>query len=185
MELRDDKCKLRQTILNRLKACCLGAAREKQSLLLRQVFAKELEDRQSEPLKIAIYASLAHEVDLIPLLQELPQHLYYFPRCYAHGRMEFFHVTEPSRELELRSKGFQEPLTSCAIIEADKLDFIIVPGVAFTQSGARLGYGGGFYDRYLMRCPQARRLALCFHEQIVSHIPREAHDLSIPKIISL
>ncbi len=185
MELIPNKQKLRQVVLDRLKSCCIGTARKKQSLLLRQLLSDELGGEQAAPLNIAIYASLEHEVDLLPLLEELSQHQYYFPRCYPKGRMEFFHVTAPSQEFERSPKGFQEPLPSCPMMDASKLDVVIVPGVAFTASGARMGYGGGFYDRYLPRCPQARMLALCFPEQIVAQIPTEAHDLLIPKIISL
>jgi 5-formyltetrahydrofolate cyclo-ligase len=63
------------------------------------------------------------------------------------------------------------------------MHLVIVPGVGFTADGQRLGYGGGFYDRYLPRCPQARIVAAAFPEQICRALPTEAHDLSIPHVI--
>ncbi len=182
MELKVSKKLLRERVLNHLKASYTGAVRKEQSLLLRR---KLIEQLDSAPQHIAIYASLPHEVDLIPLLQEQPQHRYYFPRCYAQGRMEFYLITNPDEELEQSPMGFLEPKQDCAHIEASQLDTIIVPGVAFTKDGARLGYGGGFYDRYMMRCPQACKITLCAPMQLVETIPTEEHDLLIPTMISL
>ncbi|MFI3244754.1 MAG: 5-formyltetrahydrofolate cyclo-ligase [Akkermansia sp.] len=176
------KKKLRQDVLNILQSTYVGAVREEQSLLLRGQFARLIEKQTS--LKIAIYAALPHEVNLLPLLEELPQHQYYIPRCAAKGVMEFHRLSHPSSELEQSKMGFFEPKRDCAIISPEQLDWIIVPGVAFTKEGARLGYGGGFYDRYLPRCPQTKQVALCFAKQIVASIPSEAHDLSIPLVVS-
>lgn len=180
-----DKKQMRQVVLDRLKSCKTGAVRKEQSLLLRQALSKQLSDCTRSPLNIAIYAPLAHEVDLIPLLWELPQHRYTIPRCYRQGRMEFYHVQSPELELEQSCMGFAEPIPSCPRVEASDLDYIIVPGVAFTRAGARLGYGGGYYDRYLLRCPQTKAIALCFAEQLVEALAVEPHDLLIPEIISL
>ncbi|MFI3242847.1 MAG: 5-formyltetrahydrofolate cyclo-ligase [Akkermansia sp.] len=185
MELNVEKNQLRQAVLNRLKSSCIGAVRKEQSLLLRRQLAAQLGGSTATTMRMAIYASLEHEVDMIPLLRELPQHQYYFPRCYAKGEMNFHQVQAPDSEMERSKKGFWEPHLTCPTIAAAELDVIIVPGVAFTREGARLGYGGGYYDRYLPQCPQARCIALCFPEQLVDGIPTEAHDLRIPQIISL
>ena len=71
------------------------------------------------------------------------------------------------------------------IVPADVLDMIIVPLVAFDQTGARLGYGGGCYDRYLpMLSPACQIIGIAFDEQRVDHVPTDAHDLPLPHIIS-
>ena len=71
------------------------------------------------------------------------------------------------------------------IVPAEALDMIVVPLVAFDQTGARLGYGGGCYDRYLpMLSPACQIVGIAFDEQRVDHIPTDAHDLPLPNIIS-
>ena len=71
------------------------------------------------------------------------------------------------------------------IVPAEDLDMIIVPLVAFDQTGARLGYGGGCYDRYLpMLSPACQIIGIAFDEQRINHVPTDAHDLPLPNIIS-
>lgn len=71
------------------------------------------------------------------------------------------------------------------IVPAKALDMIIVPLVAFDRTGARLGYGGGCYDRYLpMFSPACQITGIAFDEQRVEHVPTDARDLPLPHIIS-
>lgn len=71
------------------------------------------------------------------------------------------------------------------IVPADMLGMIIVPLVAFDRTGARLGYGGGCYDRYLPTLlASCHIIGIAFDEQRVEHVPTDAHDLPLPNIIS-
>ncbi|MFQ9231525.1 MAG: 5-formyltetrahydrofolate cyclo-ligase [Collinsella sp.] len=71
------------------------------------------------------------------------------------------------------------------IVPAEALDMVVVPLVAFDRAGARLGYGGGCYDRYLpMLSPACQIIGIAFDEQRVDHVPTDAHDLPLPHIIS-
>lgn len=71
------------------------------------------------------------------------------------------------------------------IVPAEALDMIVVPLVAFDRTGARLGYGGGCYDRYLSTLrPDCHIVGIAFEEQRVDRVPTDAHDLPLPNIIS-
>lgn len=71
------------------------------------------------------------------------------------------------------------------IVPAEALDMIVVPLVAFDRAGARLGYGGGCYDRYLpMLSPACQIIGIAFDEQRVDGVPTDTHDLPLPHIIS-
>ena len=71
------------------------------------------------------------------------------------------------------------------IVPAEALNMIVVPLVAFDRTGARLGYGGGCYDRYLPTLsPACQIIGIAFDEQRVDHVPTDAHDLPLPHIIS-
>lgn len=71
------------------------------------------------------------------------------------------------------------------IVPAAELDMVVVPLVAFDRTGARLGYGGGCYDRYLPTvAPECLIVGIAFDEQRVDHVPTDAHDLPLPNIVS-
>lgn len=71
------------------------------------------------------------------------------------------------------------------IVPAAELDMVVVPLVAFDRAGARLGYGGGCYDRYLPTvAPKCLIVGIAFDEQRVDHVPTDAHDLPLLHIIS-
>lgn len=73
----------------------------------------------------------------------------------------------------------------CPIVPAAELDMVVVPLVAFDRTGARLGYGGGCYDRYLPTLsPACQIIGIAFDEQRVDHVPTDAHDLPLPNIVS-
>lgn len=66
------------------------------------------------------------------------------------------------------------------------LDLIVIPGLAFTVEGLRLGRGKGFYDRYLSKCgPKTEKIALAFKEQIVKEIPVDESDIKVDKVLFL
>lgn len=71
------------------------------------------------------------------------------------------------------------------IVPAKALDMVVVPLVAFDRTGARLGYGGGCYDRYLPTLsPACQIVGIAFDEQRVDHVPTDAHDLPLSHIVS-
>lgn len=74
---------------------------------------------------------------------------------------------------------------ACEVVAPEALDLILVPGLAFTRDGRRLGRGGGWYDRLLAACSgRTRRVGVCFERQIVSEIPSEPHDQRVEAVIT-
>ena len=66
----------------------------------------------------------------------------------------------------------------------DTIDVALVPGLAFTITGNRLGYGGGFYDRWFEQYPTCERIALCFEAQIIEHLTTEPHDIAMHAVVT-
>ena len=184
MSPSSEKSKFRRAALQRQRDffCPESIAQHSQQLraMLIESYPKLSE---KPPLNIALYASLPHEVQLLELMELLPQHHYYFPRCQSMGQVTFQRVINPQQELHMGKHHILAPSTSAPSILPQQLDLIIVPGVAFDREGGRLGYGGGYYDRYLALATQATAIALAFPWQIESHIPRDSHDLCIPHLL--
>lgn len=92
----------------------------------------------------------------------------------------------PVASLAEIAPGFRdvpEPRAHLRLVPADPA-VIVVPGVAFSPTGARLGYGGGFYDRYLAAAPRVPRVGVCFEAQIFDDIPVEPHDQRVDVIVT-
>lgn len=88
------------------------------------------------------------------------------------------HPTRTFAAMDIASSRFP-------IVPAESLGIIVVPLVAFDQTGARLGYGGGCYDRYLPTVSASCQIiGIAFDEQRVNHVPADAHDLPLPNIIN-
>lgn len=68
--------------------------------------------------------------------------------------------------------------------DLDVLDLIIVPGIAFTKAGERMGRGGGYYDRFLPQVPKAIRVGVAYNCQIVDDIPSESHDVNMSLVLT-
>lgn len=179
--MSEEKSELRRRIIQRLRQAAAADSTGRRSAALRALLHPYL--AEAHALSIALYAPLPHEVNLMPLLTTYPQHHFAFPRCLPGHKMSFHIIRQPQTELQPAAMGIPAPLPDLPEIPPHQLDLIIVPGVAFTLSGDRLGYGGGFYDRYLPRCPQAQILATAFAEQIVNTLPTGKYDFRIPTIL--
>lgn len=71
------------------------------------------------------------------------------------------------------------------IIDPAQIDCVIVPGAAFDIGGGRLGLGGGYYDRFLPRAVNAKKIALAYDFQLVESLPLEVHDAKIDAVLTL
>ena len=125
---------------------------------------------------ICIYMPIRNEVDVTLLISRATDDGkgIWIPKVI--GEEMIFNAYEEDN-LEL-SESFGIPESkSDRVLEPDENTLIIMPGAVFDISGNRIGYGGGFYDRYLEKHPQCSTIALCYDLQIVDEIPAEAHDI--------
>lgn len=86
-------------------------------------------------------------------------------------------------DLQPGAYGILEPPASSLVLAADGIDLIVVPGVAFDATGARVGYGAGYYDRYLARTGGCRA-ALAYELQVVASVPAGPYDALMDYIIT-
>ena len=81
--------------------------------------------------------------------------------------------------------GILEPDEDINPIEVDAIDLVILPGLAFDNKGGRLGYGGGYYDKYLSNISDnAVKVALCYDFQVIDTVPMEEHDICTDLLIT-
>lgn len=180
MNTTGSKRELRQRMLASLRAMP-AAQRAEASARLRAALAPLLGGDKA--LQVGIYIPMPHEVDLLPLLQEYPQHHYAAPRCLPGRQLCFHIIRDIAQDTQPGAHGIPAPRAELPFVPPQELDILIIPGVAFTEQGDRLGYGGGYYDRFIRLCTKAHKVALAFEQQISAFVPTESHDLRIPHII--
>ena len=106
------------------------------------------------------------------------------PKCEPKTHeMDFYTITSFD-QLEMVYLNIEEPKTSgTTYISKQEIDVIIVPGVVFNEVGYRVGFGGGYYDRYLSAF-SGEKMSIAFDEQIVDAVPTEAHDIPVNIILT-
>lgn len=104
------------------------------------------------------------------------------PKCVEKGRMEVYQIRDMS-DLKEGKYGIMEPVDGCALILPEEIGIALIPCLTCTMDGRRLGYGGGYYDRYLVGTPFAKAV-LCRERIMQKEIPMAAYDVQIPIVIS-
>jgi 5-formyltetrahydrofolate cyclo-ligase len=129
---------------------------------------------------VGAYAPLGAELDPAPAVEGLRARgaRIVYPRVRPGTRVLAFAEAEPAA-LVKGPLGVLEPPPGSPGLEASALDALLIPGVAFSLDGLRLGRGGGYYDATLAAAPHAVRAALAFELQVVAALPAEAHDARV------
>jgi len=196
-----DKAELRRAVIARRDAIDLDVRAAKSAVICARLV--ELLDRldAAVPHTVAVYAAMGSEVDpavfaaaaavrgwrvaypcMLSAIDTAACGLRMCMRAVAVDDAPaapfIAHPTRTFAATDIDSSRFP-------IVSAEALDMIIVPLVAFDRAGARLGYGGGCYDRYLPTLsPACQIIGIAFDEQRVDHVPTDTHDLPLPNIVS-
>ncbi|MEP6673273.1 MAG: 5-formyltetrahydrofolate cyclo-ligase [Chthoniobacter sp.] len=175
------KAELRREMRTRLAA--LGPARAVQSRAIVAALARPLVQAGSG--WIALFSPMPSEPD-IELLWESAPGRFCYPRIAQSG-MEFVEVEQLA---DLTVSAWhphirEHRLAEARLVPPVDIGAILVPGLAFTKDGHRLGRGGGFYDRYLAALPATtHKIGVCFALQLVETLPIEPHDQRMDAVVT-
>lgn len=136
-----------------------------------------------------VYVNFRSELETVELIRQ----------CLARGKrvavplvnaaenvMEALLIEDPEKDLAPGYFGIPEPDPHRSPrVAGSEIDVAVIPGSVFDVSGGRLGYGGGYYDRFLVNdAPRARRVALAFEMQLVERVPLEPHDQPLDILVT-
>jgi 5-formyltetrahydrofolate cyclo-ligase len=159
-------------------------ARTEASRQLRAVLAQQALWRNARA--VLFYAPLADEPDIWPLLEDAlaAGRTIALPRFQAEqGAYVACQITRTDSDLQPGRFGIREPRETCPIIPLNRLDLVLVPGVAFDLKGQRLGRGKGYYDR-LLAIHDGPACGVAFDQQIVDQVPGGPHDVRLSAILT-
>lgn len=196
-----DKAELRRAVIARRDAIGLDVRATKSAVICARLVELLERSDSATPRTVAVYAAMGSEADPAAFAAAAAKRGWRvaYPcmlsateaaacgqrmcmRAVAIGNVSAApFITHPTRTFAAADIGSNR----FPIVPAEALDMIIVPLVAFDQTGARLGYGGGCYDRYLPTLSATCQIiGISFDEQRIDHVPTDAHDLPLPNIIS-
>lgn len=191
------KTQLRKSIKQRLHGVLAPSLATQSLLVLESLVAHP---RFVNARSAALYMSmptLELQTDaLIKACFDLKKHVY-LPRCVdrtpQRGHyLEMINVDTYEEVMALKPQGkyqIREPSTGIDVMDNGDLEIIIVPGVAFSRSGCRMGHGAGYYDEFLTRYVQKfgtrpYLIGVALSEQIVDEVPVEPHDWKMDSVIT-
>ena len=172
------KSELRKQVLQEMKAL----SREQKQFIDQALTERLLHHPFYQEAKvIATYLSFPHEFQTQELIEQVLKDgkKVLIPKTYPKGRMEF--VVYNPQQLVKTSFGLLEPQGELEVVEASQIDLIHVPGLAFTTEGCRIGYGGGYYDRYLEHFT-GHTLSTIYPCQVQDFIT-ENHDIPVQEVL--
>ncbi|MBM7569665.1 5-formyltetrahydrofolate cyclo-ligase [Aquibacillus albus] len=106
------------------------------------------------------------------------------PKCFPKDKRMVFYELHTFEDLETVYHHLLEPKPNGDfIVTKNQIDLMIVPGIVFDYKGFRIGYGGGYYDRYLANY-EGTTVSLAIQDQIVEELPTENHDIKVDYIIT-
>lgn len=174
-----NKKELRKSIRDMKRAMTEAQIVQKSEALTR-LFLQSEEYRNAR----SIYGYLPYnqEVRTVPLLTQALREgkRVAVPKCYGE-EMRFIWMEDLS-QVEKGYAGIPEPVADGPVAD-DETALVLMPGMAFDQEGHRIGYGGGFYDKFLAREGNHPTLALCYDFQVVSHLETEEFDIPVDKVL--
>lgn len=170
---------LRQRMLVQRDAC---GPDERSALSARIITELEALMHERRVKVLHSFLPMGSEVEIFPLLDRATANgiAVYAPKTLRGRVLEHYRYTGQQHLVPgvfgTKHPAGDEPYTGT-------YDMIIVPGLAFTPKGDRLGYGAGYYDTFLPQHPKAFTVAVCFPFQVVDDLPVEAHDRAVDRVV--
>ena len=180
MEAIDPKKRLRKEVTARLKAMS-GAERTEASERIQTQVLESAEYRDAQTLLLYLHMPTEPDTDRIIRQAIDDGKAVYVPKCVSKTEMVAVRIRSFS-DLAPGAYGILEPVDCSETAGPDALDLILVPCVAASRDGKRLGHGKGFYDRFLSGGAQ-KTVCLCFAAALCDAIPTEPTDIRMRRVI--
>ena len=179
----DKKSSIRSDLIQRRNELSIELVHQKSRKICKQVM---ITPEFLEADHVLLYADFRHEVDTKEIFDAClaQKKKVYFPKC-IQDTMTFYQIISVM-QLENGYWGIKEPkdLTHPYIYNEKDNTLVIIPGVAFDINGYRIGYGKGYYDRFLTDKPYVNKMGLAYSFQMLEQIPKDTYDQKLDKVVT-
>lgn len=177
-----EKERIRRRILKLRDSLSPEERREKSERIKEKLFViSEFETAKT----VLLYATKKSEVETKEIIENALSLGKEVRLPLIKGKDLLFSQILQFKELSPSTFGVLEPKKRYRRLPLEKIDLVIVPGIAFDTKGNRIGFGKGFYDRFLKKVPERiLKIGLAFELQVVEAIPKALSDISVDKIIT-
>ncbi|MBM7646367.1 5-formyltetrahydrofolate cyclo-ligase [Scopulibacillus daqui] len=179
----NEKTRLRKETLTALKQLS-DQDFKNDCLAIKNNLIKQDEWRHAKVIGLTI--SRDREIQTRPIIEAAWQEgkIVVVPKCLPRSKQMVFRQITSYDQLETVYYGLLEPIEDkTAAVRKEKLNLVVVPGLVFDQAGYRIGFGGGYYDRFLEGY-NGNTISLALDVQIKENIPKEPHDMPVQKIVT-
>ena len=183
------KTELRRAMKTRRKGMAAGEKSAADAVICEKLKARSDIGEKADPLNfgspLAVYLASSDEINIDPCIEYMLRAGVEVVAPRWNGSTYELAKLKGLDEKNLRHgpMGIREPVDA-DIVEPKKVSAWIIPGLAFTRKGKRLGYGGGWYDRFLASAPEdAVKIGVAYSFQIVTDLPSEPHDIPLTDVV--
>ncbi|MCD7722590.1 MAG: 5-formyltetrahydrofolate cyclo-ligase [Clostridiales bacterium] len=182
MQIKDEKARLR-AYYKKLRAD-VSEPGKKSAAAAENLLSSEI---YAAAEQVLCYYSVGFEMGTVSIIEAAlgAKKKIALPVCMPGGAdMEFYYIAGLS-DIKPGAFGIPAPdVHACARVRDYSHALVVVPAIAFDKNGARLGYGGGYYDRFLEKLTNStsNSVGMCYNELVRRFLPREAHDISVDYI---
>ncbi|NLL30371.1 MAG: 5-formyltetrahydrofolate cyclo-ligase [Clostridiales bacterium] len=184
MNTKEYKRNIRKEVLMKRSKMKAEEKELKDNIILEKLFETNL---YKNARNIFTYISFGDEINTIKLIERAlkDNKNISVPKTYRETRTMNAIFIPCLKELKENHMGILEPIDDSIVIKKEDIDLIIVPGAVFDKDFNRIGYGGGYYDRYLEDIAyKNNKVVLAYDFQIVDKIEKEEHDVKVDIIIT-
>lgn len=184
-QIRDNVRKSREALSDKTVTRCANILRD----TIVNHDSQELVNIIGSAKTIALYQAVRGELSCDGVASYLKEQgkILCYPRVKGET-MDFYQVEDLENDFTLGAYDIPEPRTDKKKVYNTDIDIIFVPAVAYTEDGARLGQGGGYYDRYLNSYGAKKRpvtIGICYDFQLYSALPVESHDYCVDYVLCI
>lgn len=177
-----DKKQLRKEAIHRQKSLPKEKKKQIELVLTSNLLTSNL---WKESHTIGVTVSMSFEWDTLRIMKSAWKNnkTICVPQAIKEGNKLLFYRLDRLNELERSGYGILEPTENFTKIEKNDIDLLIVPGLLFDRNGYRIGFGGGYYDRFLVGF-QNKTVSLLSEEQLIDQVPKTAHDIPVQYLVT-
>lgn len=178
-----NKNELREAMLKKRDSQSLEEKARKDAAIFEKFIASEYYNNSKV---IFIFVSFRSEVDTHRIIERAINDgkIVCVPKVISRKEGMKAFIINDFKDLKEGYFGILEPSEKCPEIERNKIDIAVMPGAAFDRNGGRIGYGGGFYDRFLKDLESIKKIALAYDFQVLEKVPMDENDVRIDGVIT-